>query len=665
MDEFTHTPLPRSGRPFRLVRLEPRGSHGPEIVRVSLFESDLNKDPKFTALSYVWGSPPGMAEILVNGSRLKVPINLDKFLRSLRSMCGIQAQPSDGINRPSSQSHWAGSQVNLSSPFIFWADSICINQIDVPEKNQQIPLMKDIYGSSQKTISWVGEETDFSNQAIDHLFSMANNSELPYQKRWTSHPIITNVQAWDALRKFCELQFWNRIWILQEFALPEELVIMCGIRTLNIDELQVAVGTWKNCYWQLVEGGRLPHHVLHCTPDKIEPFVEQRGLYRETQWEGDHSPTRYPDDGDHLRIVIAAGRLDATDPRDKLYGLCGVTSRQLNCDYALTTREVYASYARVQIKDGLGNVIIGYSGVGALDDHERTCDLPSWVPDWNSILKPLPNNKLRVGNFWSQDPWKISFRFSECFRLKDNDPKRLLVKGVRCQLIVKTHRWQSDLAQDWDFWTCWPIHITDRYPYHIPQLQAVLRTLLMYDEWWTVHFPDLSYRFALAFILILQRMPSLRRDKQAWTPDALETLYDIENILRNLTWDQPGEREAYVSLLLIGTGRWGKPRRVLPKSPEGDERLIKEFLEEIAVNIGHRSFFWTEDGYFGIGPRGCRPDDQLFFSTEGEHHNFCFLVRKVGDHFLNVGPAYVFGHKMPEFVDVLEDPTCIEEIEIG
>lgn len=125
----------------------------------------------------------------------------------------------------------------------------------------------------------------------------------------------------------------------------------------------------------------MPYHVLHCTPDKIEPFVEQRGSYRKTQWEGDQSPIRYLNDGDHLRIVIATAGIDCTGPRDKLYGLCGVTSRRLNCDYAITRREVYASYARVQIKYGLGNIMIGYLGVGALDDHERTCDLPNPVPD--------------------------------------------------------------------------------------------------------------------------------------------------------------------------------------------------------------------------------------------------------------------------------------------
>jgi hypothetical protein len=149
----------------------------------------------------------------------------------------------------------------------------------------------------------------------------------------------------------------------------------------------------------------------------------------------------------------------------------------------------------------------------------------------------------------------------------------------------------------------------------------------MYDEWWIVNFPDLSYKFALAFILILQRMSSLRRDTQTWTPDTLGTLCDIENILRYPTWDQPGAEEAYVSQLFIGSGRWNKPRRVLPKSSEGDKRLIKEFME-IAVNIGQRSFFWTEDGYFGIGPRGCRPDDQLFFSTEGEQRISVFWCVK-------------------------------------
>jgi len=664
MDEFRYTSLPQSGRPFRLARLEAKSPNGLGTVRVTLFDSDLDKKPTFTALSYVWGSPPGMTEILVNGHGLKIPVNLDRFLRQLRNMCEMHTPPSNAFDVLMNRSNPATSEVILSIPFIFWADSISINQTDFLEKNQQIPLMRDIYGSSERTISWVGEKTDFSNQAINHLYNLAENRDLPYERRWTSHRIITNAPAWNALQKFCELQYWNRIWILQEFILPKEVVIMCGNRTLNIDKLHVAFGTWKDCYWQLVEGGTLPDHVLDCTPDRIESFLEQRLLYGQTQWEGDEPPERIPDDADHLRILITTGGLCSTDPRDKLYGLSGVTTLGLDCDYALSTKQTYVTFAGKQIDMGFGNIMIRYSGVGALDDHQRTCPLPSWVPDWNSILKPQPQSRLARRNFWSEDPWKVSLKFSDCFQVKASNPDRLLVRAVEYATIAKVHRWQSDLARDWNFWTYWPIRTADQCPYLIPQLQAVLRTLLMYDDWWTVHFPDLSYKYALAFILILQKMPSLQSTRQAWMPADLEALRDIEGVLRNLTWDQPGATEARVKAFFIGNEKWNKPRRVLPKSPEGDEKLIKNFLEEIAINIGHRSFFWTEEGLFGIAPRRSQPGDRIFFSAHGKKWSFCFLVRKAGDHFVNVGSAYVFGQKVPGFVDALDEPDYVDELEI-
>ncbi len=65
-----HTSLPRTGRPFRIATLEPRSSGELDIVKVSLVQSDLDEKPKFTALSYVWKSPPGQAEIAVNGQKL-------------------------------------------------------------------------------------------------------------------------------------------------------------------------------------------------------------------------------------------------------------------------------------------------------------------------------------------------------------------------------------------------------------------------------------------------------------------------------------------------------------------------------------------------------------------------------------------------------------------
>jgi hypothetical protein len=38
-----------------------------------------------------------------------------------------------------------------------WADALCINQSDTPEKNHQVPLMRHIYGHSSRVIMWLGD----------------------------------------------------------------------------------------------------------------------------------------------------------------------------------------------------------------------------------------------------------------------------------------------------------------------------------------------------------------------------------------------------------------------------------------------------------------------------------------------------------------------------
>ncbi len=39
-------------------------------------------------------------------------------------------------------------------------------------------------------------------------------------------------------------------------------------------------------------------------------------------------------------------------------------------------------------------------------------------------------------------------------------------------------------------------------------------------------------------------------------------------------------------------------------------------------------------------------------------------MRKAGDHFVNVGSAYVFRQKLPGFVDALDEPDSVDELEI-
>jgi hypothetical protein len=53
-------------------------------------------------------------------------------------------------------------------------DAICINQEDIPERNHQITLMRDIYESARQTVVWLGEAADDSGLAFQLIEAWGN-----------------------------------------------------------------------------------------------------------------------------------------------------------------------------------------------------------------------------------------------------------------------------------------------------------------------------------------------------------------------------------------------------------------------------------------------------------------------------------------------------------
>jgi hypothetical protein len=107
-----------------------------------LEEADITQHPKFEALSYSWMTSSGDSNkewpIILDGkSVLYVTRNLWQALHRLRPKTGVR---------------------------VLWADQICINQEDIPERNYQLEIMKDIFESARKTILWLGEDDEACKQ---------------------------------------------------------------------------------------------------------------------------------------------------------------------------------------------------------------------------------------------------------------------------------------------------------------------------------------------------------------------------------------------------------------------------------------------------------------------------------------------------------------------
>jgi hypothetical protein len=143
MQAFQYTPL-KGARHIRVLVLEPaRKTSDP--VHCSFKEISLDDEATVTtttpyeALSYTWGAPKGTRPIFCHGSTILVTPNCEQALLHLR---------------------------NKSKPRNMWIDAICINQESIDEKNQQVPLMGDIYRAATRAVLWLGPSTDPELSAV-------------------------------------------------------------------------------------------------------------------------------------------------------------------------------------------------------------------------------------------------------------------------------------------------------------------------------------------------------------------------------------------------------------------------------------------------------------------------------------------------------------------
>ncbi len=94
------------------------------------------------ATSYVWGSQEHPQKIRLCGQDFYVTQNLFLLLKQMRT-------------------HGEEEDEHL-----IWVEALAINQTDIPERNAQVPRMRDIYARAQTIGMWLGE----GNVDIDQTF---------------------------------------------------------------------------------------------------------------------------------------------------------------------------------------------------------------------------------------------------------------------------------------------------------------------------------------------------------------------------------------------------------------------------------------------------------------------------------------------------------------
>ncbi|KAK4187330.1 heterokaryon incompatibility protein-domain-containing protein [Podospora australis] len=392
---------------FRLLYLEPwkeitNNNTPPEIrctLKVSSFDGPL-PHPEYYALSYVWGDPKDLISITVNDGEFKCTRSLHKALTKL-------AQNTD------------------SATMILWADAICIDQTNPEERAHQVGrMMRHIYKEAQEVLAFLGDPYEGVDTAIKYLLKAAQHPECHLDP--TLKPCLTvgkkkraRLSAGDQelgrnLVQLFNLPWWDRVWTVQEFVLAKEVHFFCGDRVVSAGLILKAIDN-------------IDKHVLSCCESFASAFYERFVFLRRsssftssssssecagtdvsvansTVWQAFSRMRALAGNAgkcqvNHLSPGLYRSRL-SSDPRDKIYGLLGLSadglSRHVALNYDAPVEQVFEDFTLLHIEHTGGLDLLGLLGG---EKTSSSLNLPSYVPDWT----------LSPGNTWSMDEgWMIT-----------------------------------------------------------------------------------------------------------------------------------------------------------------------------------------------------------------------------------------------------------------
>jgi len=337
---------------IRLLALQPsppgrtiRGS----LVHTTLAECHYDIHFPYTALSYVWGDPKRTAKIIIDNQPFTVTANLASVLDNLRD-----------------------EKVAIR----VWADAVCMDQSNIPERNQQVGLMRDVYYFARQTIVYLGEADGPSREVFDVLRKWRPASE---------ELIVSTAIHESAAIHILSRPWFFRVWIYQELVLSRGVWVQLGRdRMLWYDFCLALLGpNGKDGDAERALESPLSDLVM------LSKMREARHSFRKSQLIEAEKPAS-------LFSVLEARRgFQVTDLRDMVYGYLAVAglhprskvtsskshdSRFL-IDYNKTVADVFTDAASYIVETGLGPGIL--SKVELLNENRRMKMLPSWVPDWS------------------------------------------------------------------------------------------------------------------------------------------------------------------------------------------------------------------------------------------------------------------------------------------
>lgn len=367
MRSFVYDSLDIHEPSFRLVRLV-RGDV--RIVQCELFHAtiyDSENVIEYEALSYTWGSTEQTEPIVVNGQILHVTVNLAHALHDLQY---------------------------ANQDRVLWVDAICIDQNNAAERGHQVQQMATIYENACQVIFWLGVATLNTDRALDMVQGLEQqtlkypcNQWRPSDERWEhlSNRSLLRLKPYDqqaynsyeqeraGFEELLSRSWFRRVWILQEVAKARSAQIVCGTKSVSARIFAVAP------------------RLRSLVPEPLQQAVLDimPGPSRKFSW--------WSMQRDLETLLFKFRESEATDERDKVYALLGISSNayatdELLPDYTKSIDEVKRATLKFLEREAPGK----YLPHAYFPDwkHRSFQSIVESLRPFESLESPVPNQDV-------------------------------------------------------------------------------------------------------------------------------------------------------------------------------------------------------------------------------------------------------------------------------
>jgi hypothetical protein len=265
--------------------------------------------------------------------------------------------------------------------------------------------MADIYKGALQTVIWLGPGDERTPRAFSQLNTILAQAEA---KLGTNGKIETTKKIGDGIDRndtateaMLALDWWTRVWVVQEVVLSQEAVIVCGTNTMRWDSFARAIETGlANGIWEEIVLG----FVRDSTFDHFRSLMSiGRSIARESIAD------------QLLDLLVGLRNRNSSDPRDKIFAALGMINGHGNeigilPDYQSPVEDIYTRTA-ASILIAAENLDI--LGVCSTNQHgNSTLGLSSWVPDWSvTHFIPAPLKTAVISSYKATGESKTSPKF--------------------------------------------------------------------------------------------------------------------------------------------------------------------------------------------------------------------------------------------------------------